>query len=101
MPEKKLYAVPADWPQPAFVLGETVYYLEDKEYGLTPFPGQVIGLLFHAEESAEEKKWGYVVAWEGYSPIECREEYLTREAWEVSVDGGPDIDPFLGEVPYR
>lgn len=112
--EHKLYAVPADWPQPLFALGETVYDLDDKERGRAPVAGQIIGLLAHDactwDDAAEAwrvvgKSWVYTVAWPGYSPSEWNEDSLTRDAWEhvpsahfegpVLYSGPDDFDPFL------
>ena len=95
MAETKVYAIPADWTQPAFTLGETVYYVADRPRE-APIPGQIVGLVYRGGE------WIYLINFEGYGP-ECEfcADTLTREVWEYTSAPAlvrpvhDDFDPFL------
>ena len=107
MVETKVYAMPAAWPQPAFTIGETVYFEGSRGHWKAE-PMIVVGLICYPDnESPEDMSkgfWTYRTVWAGSTTME---EYhandLTREPWEYTYpvpaparsDAGDDFDPFL------
>ena len=94
MTETKLYAVAADWLQPAFALGELVYLEGYNE----PVPVQE--LYYTLDEYEGQSAWLYDAG--GYRNLESE---LKRESWPdpvqapspASYSAGDDFDPFLDE----